>query len=223
MLAEHYPDDDNTAFVASVNGQTYVMQTHENLYERQDYAVSLPKCVRGLTVERGADGIRLTWEADPEDEEYRVRRVEGTELPAPRGYSTCIWHEAATADVDPQLQSVEEGYHVPGRFRESIPLFADAVPVIGRTREAHFVDVPPDPAAVYTYTVTAVTPAREVTMGTVNYLDYLVFSEAESQPGEQATVWPEGRVAIRAVEPPARRAAGIASRIPDFRRRRWRP
>jgi len=78
LLAKHYePDGEGEACIMSINGHTYVMQTHENLYERQDYAVDLPKPVRGLDVERGPRSVTLTWEADPGASRYYIHRFTG--------------------------------------------------------------------------------------------------------------------------------------------------
>jgi hypothetical protein len=75
LLHAHYPDPGTgTAFVASVNGHTFVMQTHENLYERQDYRLSLPRRVRGLRARWTGAGLELTWDADPGATRYHVCR-----------------------------------------------------------------------------------------------------------------------------------------------------
>jgi hypothetical protein len=77
LLHAHYPArDTGTAFTASVNGHTYVMQTHENLYERQDYRVSLPRRVRGLVATWRDAGLQLAWDADPGATAYHVCRCE---------------------------------------------------------------------------------------------------------------------------------------------------
>lgn len=78
LLHAHYPDPETgSAFVASVNGHTYVMQTRENLYERQDYRVALPRRVRGIRARWTEDGLALAWDADPGATRYHVCRNEG--------------------------------------------------------------------------------------------------------------------------------------------------
>jgi hypothetical protein len=204
LLGKHYtPDGDGTACIMSINGYTYVMQTHENLYERQTYAIDLPKPVRGVTAERVDEGVRVrvSWAADSGASEYQVRRVEAEDIPAPRGYSSSIWHAADQPSVDPQLRAVADTYHKHEKA-PSIREYSDPIPVIGRTTETSFLDTNADPAKTYTYTVTATTASLERKEGTVNYMDYLVFSQTESVPGEQATVHPDGTVAIRSVLDP---------------------
>jgi len=78
LLAEHYPEPDGegTACIMSINDHVYVMQTHENLYERQTYRIELPRVPRGLMATRTADGIGLSWDADPDASLYHVYRIE---------------------------------------------------------------------------------------------------------------------------------------------------
>jgi hypothetical protein len=201
LLAKHYPPDNNEAFVASVKGHTYVMQTHENLYEKQAYAVLLPQPVIGLSAERLPEGIRIEWTPDPGATEYCVRRVEGGALPHPTGYSTCRWHRAQMSRGDPQLMG-EHAVTKAEKPRASVTPFKDSLPIIGRTRECSFLDAASDPSLTYTYTVTAVTSTRATKTGTVNYLDYVVFSEGESIPGEQVTVETSGEITARQVLEP---------------------
>lgn len=201
LLANHFPPDDNEAFVASINGYTYVMQTHENLYERQHYRVLLPKPVAGLSAAILPKGVRLSWNEDPGATEYRVRRVEGKGLPLPRGYSRCRWRRATTMRTDPLMMS-EESLREAATDKTPIVPFADPQPIIGRTSETSFVDTSRDPAMTYTYTVTAITSTQALKEGTVNYLDYLVFSEKESIPGEQVVVQPTGEIITQRVSDP---------------------
>lgn len=201
LLAKHYPPDNNEAFVASINGHTYVMQTHENLYERQSYSVSLPKPVTGLCAARTPEGVRLSWDSDPGATEYRVRRVKGLELPRPAGYSTCRWHRAEKPQADPEMLGTQAG--MPAEIRKiPVPPFQDPLPIIARTTELNYLDHQEEPIGVWTYTVTAITSTRAPKTGTVNYMDYVVFSETESIPGQTATVTPNGNVSIRKVTDP---------------------
>lgn len=59
------------AWTCSINGHAYVMQTHENMYERQPYTLILPRSVRGLAavIEPGK-GLRLEWTEDPGASRY---------------------------------------------------------------------------------------------------------------------------------------------------------
>lgn len=201
LLAKYYPPDDNEAFVASINHHTYVMQTHENLYERQRYKVLLPKPVTGLVAERSSQGVRITWTPDSGASEYRVRRVEGPALPRSTGYSTCRWRRAKRARVDPQLMGVDSTHR---NERPTIPIVpvAEPLPIVGRTSDSHYLDAERNPSLTCTYTVTAVTSTCAPKTGTVNYLDYIVFSETESVPGEQVTIAPTGDIVVRAVADP---------------------
>jgi hypothetical protein len=123
LLQRHYPDDSarGDAWVTSINGHTYVFQTHENLYERQCYAVELPKPVTGIEAERHAEGVRLTWPRDPGAVEYYVHRVDGPSLPDYPGFSKTIWKANAAELADPELRSVGERYHQHENPTESIP------------------------------------------------------------------------------------------------------
>jgi hypothetical protein len=57
LLAQHYqPDGEGAACIMRINGHVYVMQSHENLYERQTYAVDLPKPVKAIEARRGGEG-----------------------------------------------------------------------------------------------------------------------------------------------------------------------
>src|SRR6266705_3409451 len=58
-----------------------VMQSRENLYERQPFTVDLPRWVSGLRAQREAGGIRLAWQSDPAALSYRVwKRIEGARV-----------------------------------------------------------------------------------------------------------------------------------------------
>ena len=86
LLKQHHFDTGHseTAWTCSINGCTYVMQTHENLYERQPYSVRLPKPVRGITAKREGDRMRLEWPGDPGARKYFIHRVDnplGAEVP----------------------------------------------------------------------------------------------------------------------------------------------
>lgn len=67
-------DGEGTACIMSIGRATYVMQTHENLYEEQTYSISLPARPRGLRVRVTSGGIALTWDRRPGDKSYTVWR-----------------------------------------------------------------------------------------------------------------------------------------------------
>ncbi|MBI5092326.1 MAG: hypothetical protein HZB26_07760 [Candidatus Hydrogenedentes bacterium] len=169
LLAKYYRGDgEGNACIMSMNGYTYVMQTHENLYERQDYAVDLPAPVCGLSGSWTDKGLKLEWSAAPGAGVYHVRRRNG------------------------------------GEQEDRPATFAE----IATSREAHYVDTHAERGKSYTYTVTADTRTLERKSGTVNYLDYLVFSQTESLPGEVITVSGDGVIrAQRVVEPEDTRPA----------------
>ncbi len=209
LLDEHYPepDDEGSAWITSVNGHTYVMQTHENLYERQTYSIQLPKPVTGLAAERTPEGIRLEWQRDPGASMYHVIRVEGDALPGPNGFSKTIWHTQDQEFADPELRAVGSAeYH--GGLPNHGFVRPDPLPVLAGAASTAYVDESAKPDRTYTYTVTATTSTLAQREGTVNYLDFLVFSRTVSAPGEQVTVSPDGSVHARTVtDPPDTRPA----------------
>ncbi len=152
-------DGEGTATITSINGHTYVMQHHENLYERQTYEIDLPRPVRGVVAAMAADALALSWPEDPGATLYRIRSMDS-------------------------------------RVTTTNPMH---MPVIGETTAPSFLITSPDPEALYT--VTAETTSRETRKGTVNYLDYLVFSEKESLPATAVRV-ENGKVAVEDVVDP---------------------
>jgi hypothetical protein len=80
MLDRIYPPTENTgenfssnrACVLRCGNGIAVMQSRENLYEKQPFAVELPRWVAGLQARREESGIRLAWDSDPEARMYRV-------------------------------------------------------------------------------------------------------------------------------------------------------
>lgn len=134
------------AWTCSINGHAYVMHTHENLYARQEYRLSLPRPVRGVRAVRTPEGaLRLEWPADPGAGRYVILHREGGETSG----------EAS-------------------RWRP-----------VAETTEAACGISPYAPGA---YAVTAETQTRETVTGSVNHLDYLVFSETVSEPAELVRV-----------------------------------
>lgn len=148
LFNEHYKtrDGEGTATIHTINGFTHVMQNHENLYERQTWAIEVPRPIEGLKAELTGDGIKLGWTADPGAEEYHVRRWERTEPLHPM----------------------------------------DEPPIIATVKGNDYLDKETKRGPV-TYTVTAKTSTRHKREGTVNYLDFYLFSQTESVPGEQLT------------------------------------
>ena len=67
-------DGEGTACIMSVGRATYVMQTHENLYEEQTYTISLPARPSGLRARAMPDGVALTWDRRQGDTSYTVWR-----------------------------------------------------------------------------------------------------------------------------------------------------
>lgn len=202
ILDRHYPEPEESgeAWICTINGNTYVMQTHENLYEKQRYSVELPKSVTGLKAERTDIGVKLTWDHDPGASTYYVQRVEGDALPVKLGFSKTIWHPTPAPMDDPELRHTLYHENRPKKdlhFPDMHPL-----PALARTEKAEYVDSMVDDSQTYTYTVTAETSTRYRREGTVNYLDYLVFSQTISEPGEQLTVTPDSVGAARPVTDP---------------------
>ncbi len=197
VLKKHYlkRDGEGTATINAINGHVYVMQSHENLYERQTYAVSLPKPVRGLQAVRKPGGVGLTWEADPQASLYRVHRALGEHICRPVGADPVIWTAAAAEFDDPEMrQNVPERRTELSRFAVRSPHANDVLPVYASSGEPAFLDEEADPAVTHAYAVTAVTSSQEIRRGTVNYLDYRVFSQTVSIPVEHVVVRPDGRI-----------------------------
>jgi hypothetical protein len=73
----------NRACVLKCGRAVAVLQSRENLFEKQPFAVELPRWVTGLAAQRDSGGLRLSWEADPEARLYRVwkRRPGATVYP----------------------------------------------------------------------------------------------------------------------------------------------
>ena len=150
LLNAHYPEENRgSAWTASMNGYTYVMQTHENLYEEQTFAIQVPLPVRGLEGAWKESGLELSWSVDDVGAKaWRVYRCPGN-------------------DVSP----------------------AEA---IGRVETARFVDSTAVRGQSCRYAVCAETSSTELLEGTVNYLDFLVFSEKISRIVEWLVVDGEG-------------------------------
>jgi hypothetical protein len=86
LLSRYHPPTENTSDSSSTNracvlkcGRAIaVLQDRENLFEKQPFAVDLPRWVRGLLARAEGGGIRLTWDADAAARAYRVwRRIPG--------------------------------------------------------------------------------------------------------------------------------------------------
>jgi len=91
LLNRYYPPTENSeeppatnrACVLKCGRAIAVLQSRENLFEKQPFAVELPRWVTGLAAQRESGGLRLTWQADPEARLYRVwkRRLGATVYP----------------------------------------------------------------------------------------------------------------------------------------------
>lgn len=110
LLARYYKqgDGEGTASIMTINGHTYVMQTHENLYERQTYAIDVPKAVRGISAKTTASGIALAWPAVADAREYRVYRIEGEQCGAIRT-KKCLLGTAKTPSYTIDKASAHAG------------------------------------------------------------------------------------------------------------------
>ena len=80
LLNRHYPPTENSgdgqaahsACVLKCGRAIAVLQSRENLYEKQPFRVELPRWVTGLQARKQRRGIRLDWERDAEAQSYRV-------------------------------------------------------------------------------------------------------------------------------------------------------
>src|SRR5205807_1129214 len=89
LLNKYYPatencrDSSNTnrACVLKCGRAIAVMQSRENLFERQGFSVELPRWVVGLSAEHQNQGIRLNWTPEPTASSYRVwKRIAGAKV-----------------------------------------------------------------------------------------------------------------------------------------------
>lgn len=169
LLDRHYHGDgEGSACIMSVGGFIYVMQTHENLYEKQTYSIELPKRVNGLQAVLKKEGVEISWNTDPGASGYEVYRVESDTLSLGTSLPVLPW---------------------------------DSVPV-ARTTECHWNDCQPCGNKTVFYTIIAQTRSREKVEGTVNYLDYLVFSLEKSLPSEWLRIDLSGTIDTLPVLPP---------------------
>ncbi len=87
LLDRYYPATENTAartnraFVLKSGRAIAVMQSRENLYEKQTFAVEVPRWVTALQARPEAGGLRLSWSMDPQADSYRIwKRIEGANV-----------------------------------------------------------------------------------------------------------------------------------------------
>jgi len=197
-------DGAGTASIMSMNGYTYVNQSHENLYELQTYSIDLPKPVRGITATRTDKGIELSWPADSGATTYHIHRAEGECIVRPVSADPYIWAAPKEELEDPEMFNVMSVYEDPAKAnaKAAPPKANDVLPEIGQSKKAAFVDTTAKKNTTYTYTVTATTKTKERRDGTVNYLDYFVFSQSQSLAAEEITVPAKGEVVTRAIVEP---------------------
>jgi hypothetical protein len=152
LLGRYFPATENCPLASATNAACVlkcgraiaVMQSRENLYEKQHFAVELPAWVTGLRAQSAPEGLRLEWPTVPESRSYRVwKRIEG-------------------ARVYPQWELVQDN------------LRTNACTLAGISNG--------------TFAITALTGARRVMEGTVNYTDYLLFQGDESSILEEVSV-----------------------------------
>jgi hypothetical protein len=80
LLNRFYPPTENSTESVANNracvlkcGQAIaVLQSRENLFEKQPFAVEVPRWVTGLNARRESNQLRLTWNNDPQARSYRV-------------------------------------------------------------------------------------------------------------------------------------------------------
>jgi hypothetical protein len=79
MLEKLYPPTENSganstnrACVLKCGNAIAVLQSRENLFEKQAFAVDLPRWVTGLKANRTPDGLKLLWDADSEAVGFQV-------------------------------------------------------------------------------------------------------------------------------------------------------
>ncbi len=89
MLADIYPPTENArdafptnrACVLECGNAIAVMQSRENLFEKQPFTVDVPRWITGFQAERQSDGLRLSWNSAPEARRYRVwKRIPGAKV-----------------------------------------------------------------------------------------------------------------------------------------------
>lgn len=103
LLNRFYPPTENSgedsannrACVLKCGRAIAVLQSRENLYEKQPFTVEVPRWITGLKAQRDSGGLRLMWDKDPEARSYRV------------------WKRIAGAKVYPEWELVKDGIGEP--------------------------------------------------------------------------------------------------------------
>ncbi len=89
LLNRYYPPTENSddtaankrACVLKCGRAISVMQSRENLFEKQPFAVELPRWTTGLRAEIENGEVRLSWDKDAEAQSYRVwKRIVGAKV-----------------------------------------------------------------------------------------------------------------------------------------------
>ncbi len=69
----HTPDGLGLAFISRVGRSVFILNTRENLYQRQEFRIpAMPAPVRNFTAVRDAEGVTLSWPFREGDVAYRV-------------------------------------------------------------------------------------------------------------------------------------------------------
>ena len=69
------PDGDGNAFISQIGRNIFVLHTRENSYEEQVFRLNTAAApVRGITAQRGTDGVALSWPFREGDVFYQVHR-----------------------------------------------------------------------------------------------------------------------------------------------------
>ena len=153
----------NRACVLKCGRAIAVMQSRENLFEKQPFAVELPRCITGLRAESDAAGRRLSWEPEPAARSYR------------------IWKRIEEAKVYPQWELMKAGLQT-----SSWPLQSLSGPA-GRGAGSRYAGT-----GYGTFAVTSETAAKKRLEGTINFGEYLLFRADESPIVEQAVLTRDG-------------------------------
>jgi hypothetical protein len=124
MLETVYPETENTganstnrACVLKCGNAIAVLQSRENLFERQAFSVDLPRWITGLKANRIQDGLKLAWEPDSEANSFQV------------------WKRIPNANVYPEWELIKSGVSEPFCQLSSIQNGTFSVTAITRAKK----------------------------------------------------------------------------------------